>query len=84
MATPWTSEQERNEYFEKLKLEDSVETSLLKLAVKEFDNMICEDIVAVFKKYFPNTKVDKQKVLKLARMLIEEEKHIKKYGGDKT
>lgn len=77
MATPWTSEEERKEFFEKLELKDAVEPSVLmleKLAVEELDNMICEDIVAVFKKYFPNTKVDKQKVLKLARMLIAEEK----------
>ena len=77
MATPWRSEEERNEYFEKLKLEDSVKTSLLKLAVKEFDNMICEDIVAVLKKYFPNSAIDERKVLKLARMLIDEERREK-------
>lgn len=74
MATPWRSEEERNEYFEKLKLEDSVETSLLKLAEKEFDNMICKDIIAVLKKYFPNSTLDEQKVPKLAKMLIAEEK----------
>ena len=76
MATPWTSEEERNEFFEKLELKDVVEPSVLmleKLAVEELDNMICEDIVAVLKKYFPNTKVDKQKVLKLTKTLIAKE-----------
>ena len=83
MATPWTSEEERNEYFEKLKLEDSVETSLLKLAVKEFDNMIFEDIVAVLKKYFPNSTLDEQKVLKFAKALIAEEKTERKNNDNK-
>lgn len=77
MATPWTSEEERNEYFDKLKLEDSVETSLLKLAAKVYDNMICEEIVAVFKKYFPNSTLDEQKVLNFAKALIAEEKTLR-------
>ena len=76
MATPWRSEEEREEYLGKVKLEDVICTgkSMAKIAAEEFDNMICEDIIAVFKKYFPTSMVDKHKVLKLARMLIAEEK----------
>jgi hypothetical protein len=40
----------------------------------QYDKLIASDIVAVFKKYFPYSTVDEEKVLKLARMLVADEK----------
>ena len=40
--------------------------------VAQYDKLIARDIATVFKKYFPYSKVDEEKVLKLARMLMEE------------
>lgn len=79
MATPWRSEEERSEYLGKVKLEDVIcpEKSMAKIAAEEFDNMICEDIVAVLKKYFPNSTLDEQKVLNFAKALIAEEKTLR-------
>ena len=42
--------------------------------VEEYDRLICKDIVAVVNKYFPNATIDEKKVMKLAKMLIAEEK----------
>lgn len=40
----------------------------------QYDKLIARDIAAVFKKYFPYSTLDEEKVLKLARMIIAEEK----------
>jgi hypothetical protein len=40
----------------------------------QYDKLIARDIAAVFKKYFPYSTLDEEKVLKLARMLIANEK----------
>lgn len=47
--------------------EDLVDT-----LIEQYDKLIARDIATVFKKYFPYSTVDEEKVLKLARMLIEE------------
>ena len=39
----------------------------------QYDKLIARDIAAVFKKYYPYSTLDEEKVLKLARMLIAEE-----------
>ncbi len=48
--------------------EDLVDT-----LVAQYDKLIASDIAAVFKKYYPYSTVDGEKVLKLSRMLIAEE-----------
>lgn len=54
-----------------------------KILADELDKRISEDIVAVFKKYFPNTTIDEKRVLKLARLLIcDEEDCTKVSSGD--
>lgn len=83
MATPWKSEEERNEYFEKLKLEDSVKTSLLKLAVKEFDNMICERHRCGFKKIFSELNIRRTESAEFCKGTYCGRKNIEKYGGIK-
>jgi hypothetical protein len=40
----------------------------------QYDKLISRDIAAVFKKYFPYSTIDEEKVLKLSRMLIADEK----------
>jgi hypothetical protein len=40
----------------------------------QYDKLIARDIAAVFKKYFPYSTLDEEKVLRLARMLIANEK----------
>lgn len=52
---------------------DSVADSVADL-LAQYDKLIARDIAAVFKKYFPYSTVDKEKVLKLARMLMADEK----------
>jgi hypothetical protein len=49
--------------------EDLVDTLLA-----EYDKLIATDIAAVLKKYYPYSTVDEEKVLKLARMLMADEK----------
>ena len=39
----------------------------------QYDKLIARDIAAVFKKYYPYSTVDEEKVLKLSRMLIAQE-----------
>ena len=39
----------------------------------QYDKLIARDIATVFKKYFPYSTVDEEKVLKLARTLIAKE-----------
>jgi hypothetical protein len=39
----------------------------------EYDKLIAREISEVFKKYFPFSTINEEKVLKLARMLISEE-----------
>ena len=41
--------------------------------VAQYDKLIARDIATVFKKYFPYSTVDEEKVLKLSRMLLSEE-----------
>jgi hypothetical protein len=53
--------------------------SIEKITAEEFDKMVSKDIVAVFKKHFPNSMIDEKRVMKLARMLIAEET---KKGGN--
>lgn len=48
--------------------------SIAEILVEEYDRMIAKDIAEVVKKYFPNTKIDEEKVLKMARMIAYEEK----------
>ena len=40
----------------------------------QYDKLIAREIAAVFKKYYPYSTLDEEKVLKLARMLIADEK----------
>lgn len=49
--------------------EDLVDTLLTRC-----DKLIARDIAVVFKKYYPYSTLDEEKVLKLARMLIANEK----------
>ena len=49
--------------------EDLVDTLLA-----QYDKLIARDIATVFKKYYPYSTLDEEKVLKLARMLIANEK----------
>lgn len=54
-----------------------------KMVADELDKRISEDIIAVFKKYFPNSTIDEKRVLKLARLLIcDEEDCTKVSSGD--
>ena len=48
--------------------------SIAEILVEEYDRMIAKDIAEVVKKYFPNTKIDEEKVLEMARMIAYEEK----------
>lgn len=47
--------------------------SIGEIIAEELDQMIANDIVKVYKKYFPNTKVDEKRVLHLARLMIATE-----------
>ncbi len=44
------------------------------ILAEEYDRMIANDIIGVLKKYFPNTKIDEKRVIRLARMIVAEEK----------
>lgn len=44
------------------------------ILAEEYDQMIANDIIGVIKKYFPNTKIDEKRVIRLARMIVAEEK----------
>lgn len=44
-----------------------------KILAEEYDKLIARDIIEVFKKYFPLSTINEEKVLKLSRMLISEE-----------
>lgn len=47
--------------------------SIGQIIAEDLDQAIAKEIIQVFKKYFPNTKIDGKKVLRLARMLIDTE-----------
>lgn len=46
---------------------------LLDTLLAQYDKLIARDIAAVFKKYYPFSTLDEEKVMKLSRMLIAEE-----------
>lgn len=47
--------------------------SVGEIIAKKYYQMVAKDIVEVFKKYFPDTKIDEKKVLGFARMLVDTE-----------
>ena len=76
MATPWKSEEARNEYYDKLKVEDLIspsEKSIGRMISENPDKTIAKEITEAVNRHFLLYKVDEQKVLKFARMLIYEE-----------
>lgn len=60
-----------------VKLDDTISLSdskpIGKLLAEEYDKMICKDIVEVIRKYLPDTPLDHEKVMKLAKMILAKE-----------